>query len=703
MTSKKTSKEFVEGLSDQGREFCIIGLTGKVRSGTSDVCNLLTQQDFLKCMDLPQNIVEKGEESREYRIIYRYLKENWKPFVELDVTSVIVSYFLDLGADVFQNGSGKEIAECATTISNVIKKLEDNSEELELFYEKAFKRVKNVYMALNYITKTIDEKKIEKEITQKFSDYRSKIEKFNNLFEEWENTKFQIEKEDSPSEALDLLIFCFGVLPELASRIKTCFKETRLNDEETYLKAFQDFGNSIRATGSVESVCFKNTKLNISANNLFSLPVRINQFIKVLRKSTIISENKFAKTPVFVVINNFKNIFEAYYFKRRYSAFYLMAVSCEENFREKKFQKNDKFYELNLREDLSAGKKIYKAALKSNSYQNMCESKDSKDKKIDDEYKRELGVNTAEINFIKDILHYDNELRRKSYEDNYAPFILQDVITCIENADIFVTRDFSESDYKYDHQLIRQLARVATLILHPGLLVPTKIERCMQIAMTAKLNSGCLSRQVGAVVTDRNYNILSLGWNDAPCGAETCIRRNFFDLARKSDKSAYSDYELKNKEFRDYIEVVNTELRSHKDELKGLPMAFCFKDIHQDLIKQRDQIYTRALHGEERALASCNNNLADGGYLFTTSSPCELCAKRAKEAGISRIYYIQLYPGISKDHVIEIGPDNTRTDYEFFVGAVKLYTPLIPYKDELAAFNFSPSDTYKIIAHKNNN
>lgn len=106
------------------------------------------------------------------------------------------------------------------------------------------------------------------------------------------------------------------------------------------------------------------------------------------------------------------------------------------------------------------------------------------------------------------------------------------MVTCIENADIFVTRNFEEDDYQYDHQLIRLLGRIATLILHPGLLTPTKIERCMQIAMTAKLNSGCLSRQVGAVVTDRDYNILSLGWNDAPCGAESCLRRNFFDLAR---------------------------------------------------------------------------------------------------------------------------------------------------------------------------
>lgn len=99
-------------------------------------------------------------------------------------------------------------------------------------------------------------------------------------------------------------------------------------------------------------------------------------------------------------------------------------------------------------------------------------------------------------------------------------------------------------------------------------------------------------------------------------------------------------------------------------------------------------------------MASSDNARTRGGYLFTTSSPCELCAKRAKEAGISKIYYIQHYPGISRSHVISIGPKETQARYESFVGAVglayiKLYTPLIPYKDELAAFNFSPTDAYK--------
>ncbi len=48
----------------------------------------------------------------------------------------------------------------------------------------------------------------------------------------------------------------------------------------------------------------------------------------------------------------------------------------------------------------------------------------------------------------------------------------------------------------------------------------------MQLAFSAKLNSGCISRQVGAVVTDDNYSIKSVGWNSTPEGQTPCLLRN---------------------------------------------------------------------------------------------------------------------------------------------------------------------------------
>lgn len=99
------------------------------------------------------------------------------------------------------------------------------------------------------------------------------------------------------------------------------------------------------------------------------------------------------------------------------------------------------------------------------------------------------------------------------------------------------------------------------------------------------------------------------------------------------------------------------------------------------------------MHGEEKALLQGRTPKIEGGCLFTTSSPCEMCAKNAKEHRISKIYYIEPYPGISQRHVCNSGSQNNRAQYILFEGAIgraytQLYTPILPYKDELLLRGF---------------
>lgn len=694
MIQDPQSKKFVNMLTVQNQEFIIVGLTGKVRSGTSDVARLLTNHNFRDTATQPANTqgFDMGN-IREFKVIYRYLHTYWKPFVELSVTSVIVSFLLDpeIKIDDLCNHKLNYADDNGCNVKGLLDKCLKNTnfgERVKSFY---FKMLDTIKLYFND-----DENRINRDIT-------NDLLKFNNLEElrsKWEDTRNRIMNK---AYVIDDAVFCYGILPALAELM-----EAELGKDKAFTTTFQDFGNNIRAFG--QAVHSNNSTDHLEAKNLFILPERINHFIKVLRHYISLKEDKQDQkekksypesNPVFIVINNFKNIFETFYFRRRYSAFFLMAVSCDEKNRQARFDDIRTYRLADLRENLASAKKVYKSINEALKKDKDRQGKETKNDSV--EIKKvcsDLGLSDFDSEFYLNSI-YGNKLREECYGNNLAPFILQDIMTCIENADVFVTRDYNESEYKYDYPLIRSLARFATLVLHPGLLTPTKIERCMQIAITAKLNSGCLSRQVGAVVTDNEYNIISLGWNDAPCGVESCIRRNLFDLLRKHDPEAYSDYELYDTAFRSYVDIINAEVKdNYKDSFEGLPAAFCFKDIYQDIINQRDQIYTRALHGEERALAACGNERAKGGYLFTTSSPCELCAKKAKEANISKIYFIEQYPGISHTHVIDAGPREKRAEYEYFVGAVglayvKLYTPLIPYKDELAAFGFSPSHIYK--------
>lgn len=48
------------------------------------------------------------------------------------------------------------------------------------------------------------------------------------------------------------------------------------------------------------------------------------------------------------------------------------------------------------------------------------------------------------------------------------------------------------------------------------------------------------------------------------------------------------------------------------------------------------------LHAEDNAISRANRSLRDG-VMFATSSPCEMCAQRIIQAGISELYYLFPY------------------------------------------------------------
>lgn len=332
----------------------------------------------------------------------------------------------------------------------------------------------------------------------------------------------------------------------------------------------------------------------------------------------------------FIVIDAIRNPFEAKFFRERYAAFYLISVNAPDEDRKSYLQNVHKF---------------------------------SVDE-FDQLEKRESGKTIVED----------------------ADFISQNVQRCIEISDIHIFNPRNELEN--NNVLKAQLAWYFALILHPGLTTPTALERVMQIAYTAKSNSGCISRQVGAVVTDKNNSIKAVGWNDVAKGQIPCGLRSLPGLLNDFDAITYSEYERNNKDFRntarkELIKIID------KDGAAGKNLSYCFKDLKNSIDHKGNQVHTRSLHAEENAflqLAKYGSAAIEGGKLFTTASPCELCAKKAYQLGISEIVYIDPYPGIAKDHIIEIGEKPPKLIQ--FRGAVgrgyyQLYDPTLPYKDEL--------------------
>lgn len=275
--------------------------------------------------------------------------------------------------------------------------------------------------------------------------------------------------------------------------------------------------------------------------------------------------------------------------------------------------------------------------------------------------------------------------------DSGKIFFQPSIAECLQISDIHLYNPHSNNN-RYE-MLTVNLVRYISLMLHPGLITPTDIERCMQAAFNAKFNSGCLSRQVGSVITDNKFYIKAIGWNDPPQGQVPCSLRTIPNYFSDNDKNTFSKFELDNPQFCSALKKVYSFYDDfiRNDSLSHYSIPYCFKDIYNGLKNDKNQVYTRALHAEENAFLQVSKFGGEGilgGKLFVTASPCELCSKKSYQLGIRDIYYIDPYPGIATSHILKIGEKKENPNLHLFYGAignayVSLYMQRFAIKDEL--------------------
>lgn len=295
--------------------------------------------------------------------------------------------------------------------------------------------------------------------------------------------------------------------------------------------------------------------------------------------------------------------------------------------------------------------------------------------------RRRLESLDGEEQHSLDNVEYNNKLDEGEF------FYHQNIANCFEMADIHLVNKQVKNEKNFF--LTWQLMKYITLMIHPGLITPSAMERCMQLAYNAKYNSGCLSRQVGAVVTGPDFAIKSVGWNEVPEGQLSCSLRDVDGYCKGNMKECYSDFEYENSMFGEALNKINRA--ANAVDLHGRKLPFCFKDVYNGYKKEKNQVYTRALHAEENAFLQISKYGGQGvknGFLFCTASPCELCSKKAYQLGIRNIYYIDPYPGISEKHILSFGNGKNDPTMNLFYGAIgeayiRLYKPLLAYKDEL--------------------
>ncbi len=352
--------------------------------------------------------------------------------------------------------------------------------------------------------------------------------------------------------------------------------------------------------------------------NITVLPEALRRLIKayVIRKNA----SRF-------IVDAFRNPYEVEYFKRRYSEFYLVVIQRP-------------------RDECRAVLKGLKSKMSSKAIEKLEE--------------RERGY---------------KEKRRKNNIGNWVTS--QNLDECFQKADYIIENTSRNSRSR--SQLIYNLIRFMCLVKKPGCIPPNKDERNMQIAMSIKYNSGCLSRHVGAVVVDSEGYVLGIGWNNPPIGQVPCALRTGNELVNSPcpDPVAFSSLERENY----FINHIGNRCTDK---------PYCFKDEYGCVSKKGKRVrFCRALHAEENAIRQEKEKNLKGTTLYTTDSPCENCAKIICQSNISRIVYIEEYPGIARQ---QMQSGKKEIKWEQFKGATgsgyyRLFNSFMPEKDMLDLYS----------------
>ena len=418
-----------------------------------------------------------------------------------------------------------------------------------------------------------------------------------------------------------------------------------LKSNDYYLKNgfVHRLANAIRSFGDPEKTLDKNTKKDADMENMFLIIGLINDIIK--------GANHDKKRNF--VIDSLRCSLEIVYLRERYNAFYMVCMhneKCIETIKTKVAHYNENKAE-------TVANHIF-----------------------------DLGI---------------TENSPKDYEEGL--FSVPDIYNCIGNSEIHIFKRNNDGNVHLDfYSTGEQWLKVQALLLHPGLFTPSSDERCMSVAFQVKFNSGCISRQVGCVITDEKFTIKSVGWNDVPVGQIPCgltDARELCDTKKgEEDFRHYSKFEYlgsitvnENTTVRFLDEMKSTYPVDKTNEIveEGLYTPFCFKSNYNAFKKQKDNVNTRSLHAEENTMLQISKNGGvglNGGKMYVTASPCVLCSKKAYQIGIREIIYLDRYTDIAEEQILEAGYDQPICrGFCGIVGATyyKLYQPFMSYKDEL--------------------
>ena len=213
-----------------------------------------------------------------------------------------------------------------------------------------------------------------------------------------------------------------------------------------------------------------------------------------------------------------------------------------------------------------------------------------------------------------------------------------------------VRKTFPEADFflridkDTDAQVNVKVLRFLNFILGTRIVTPTRDETAMYMGASAAGNSACLSRQVGAAVTDESGTVLAVGWNDVPQAFGGLYMADLVDDAggeldqrcwNKSGGMCFNDSEKNLIATLLADELVKSHIVDTDKKTETVESILNNSKIN-NLIE-----FSRSVHAEMHAIIQAGHqgygSKIEGGKLFCTTYPCHSCARHIIAAGIREV------------------------------------------------------------------
>lgn len=284
--------------------------------------------------------------------------------------------------------------------------------------------------------------------------------------------------------------------------------------------------------------------------------------------------------------------------------------------------------------------------------------------------------------------------RDENANENYG----QKVAKLFYEADYFVDNSAKGNSDVTETAMNEPLQRFVDIINSKKIVRPSIHEAAMYQAHAAQMQSACLSRQVGAALVDKNYNVVAVGLNDVPKAGGGLYGQEFILDIDNEARCAYKETAICSSNVEQNI-IIN-------ELIEEFP-TIVPKDITKDEIANRIRNtrigglieFSRAVHAEMNAIlsAAISGISPKGCRLYVSTYPCHYCARHIVTAGIDEVQFIEPYP---KSKATELHSDSITTSMKDWVapsdgGNRVLFRPFVGVAPKFYKLAFLKDRAYK--------